>query len=254
MDLLKQVMEHPIDPDYRTASEQGKRSTRHRLWLAVALVVVGALVALSAMQNMRTAPLRSAEREELVERVNEMAARQDTARTSVNQRQAELRRLRAEILGSDDDGELRDRLERLDLNAGTIAATGPGLVITVDDAPIDDPKGRIVDIDLQQMVNGLWTAGAEAIAINGHRLSSRSAIRGAGAAITVNYRSLTRPYRIEVIGDPATLQARYAETTGGIWWNGLVHNYGIGQDIVAADDLVLPADPGLTLRHARKGR
>lgn len=255
MDLLKQVLEHPVDPDYATAAKQGKRSSRHRIVFALALVVVGALVALSAMQNLRTAPVRSQERQELVERVNDMATRQDEVRNSVSERQAEIRRLRANVLGgSDEDEELRDRLERLDLNAGTIAATGPGLVITVDDAPIDDPKGQIVDLDLQQLVNGLWSAGAEAIAINGHRISSRSAIRGAGAAITVNYRSLTRPYRVEVIGDPATLQARYTESTGGVWWTGLARNYGIRQEIVSAKNLVLSADPGLTLRHARKGR
>ncbi len=255
MDLLKQVMEHPIDPDYAAARDRGVTSSRRGIWLMVVLVVVGALVALSAMQNLRTAPARSQEREELVSRVDDMAARQDEARDLVSNRQAELRRLRADILsGSDVDKDLSDRLERLDLTAGTIAAVGPGLVFIVDDAPRDDPKGQIVDLDLQQLVNGLWVAGAEAIAINGHRISSRTAIRGAGTAITVNYRSLTHPYRIEAIGDPGTLQSKWIESTGGLWWSGLTRNYGIRMEVVNADHLNLPADPGLSLRHARKGK
>lgn len=255
MDLLKQVMEHPIDPDYAAAKDKGVTSSRHRVWLMVALVVVGALVALSAMQNLRTAPARSQEREELIARVDDMAAHQDEARETVASRQAELRRLRADILsGSDVDKDLSERLERLDLAAGTIAAVGPGLVFVVDDASGNDPKGQIVDLDLQQLVNGLWVAGAEAIAINGHRISSRTAIRGAGAAITVNYRSLTHPYRIEAIGDPDSLQSKWAETSGGLWWAGLTRNYGVQMDVVNADHLNLPADPGLSLRHARKGR
>ena len=68
----------------------------------------------------------------------------------------------------------------------------------------------MLDIDLQILVNGLWESGAEAISINGHRLSNLTAIRGAGDAITVDYRSLTRPYQIEAIGDPRTLPASFA--------------------------------------------
>jgi uncharacterized protein YlxW (UPF0749 family) len=110
----------------------------------------------------------------------------------------------------------------------------------------------VLDLDLQVMVNGLWQAGAEAIAINGHRLSTLTAIRGAGDAITVDYRSLTRPYRVEAIGDTRTLQARFAETRGGLWWTELAQNRGLRFEVAGADDLGLPADPGMALRYAQK--
>ena len=88
----------------------------------------------------------------------------------------------------------------------------------VDDAPVGrrtTRRDRVLDIDLQVLANGLWQAGAEAVSINGHRLSDLTAIRSAGDAITVDYRSLTRPYRVEAIGDPRTLQARFVESAGG---------------------------------------
>ena len=90
-----------------------------------------------------------------------------------------------------------------------LRSTGPGVLVVVDDSPsaAADARDRVLDLDLQVLANGLWEAGAEAVAINGHRLSSLTAIRSAGDAITVDYRSLTRPYRVEAIGDPRTLQA-----------------------------------------------
>lgn len=71
--------------------------------------------------------------------------------------------------------------------SGQVSVIGPGIVLTINDNP-KDANGTIVDQDLRQVANGLWLAGAEAISINGHRLSARTAIRQAGAAI-VDYRS-----------------------------------------------------------------
>ena len=128
------------------------------------------------------------------------------------------------------------------------------MLVEVDDAPAGgaDARDRVLDIDLQILANGLWQAGAEAIAINGHRLSSLTAIRSAGDAITVDYRSLTRPYRVEAIGNPRTLPARFAETAAGAWWHELATNRQMGYEASTPASLVLPADPGLVLRHARR--
>jgi len=253
MDLLKQVMEQPLDPDYAVLARRGEGSSRHRVLLAVVLVALGALLAVAVLQNTRTAGARATERSELIDRIQDQSARQDQLRTELENRQEEVRRLRESILGTKEDKDLQVELDRLDLLAATVPVKGPGIVVTVDDSPGDTSKGRVMDVDLQQLVNGLWQSGAEAIAINGHRLSARSAIRGAGSAITVNYRSLSRPYRVEAIGDPNTLQSRYIETAGGIWWSSLAQNYGMRHDIAAASELNLPADAGVGLRHARKG-
>ncbi|HTF39536.1 MAG TPA: DUF881 domain-containing protein, partial [Propionibacteriaceae bacterium] len=76
------------------------------------------------------------------------------------------------------------------------------------------------------------------------------AIRSAGDAITVDYRSLTRPYRVEAIGDPRTLQARFVESSAGAWWNDLAQNRRMRYEISDVKQLDLAADPGMVLRHA----
>ena len=130
--------------------------------------------------------------------------------------------------------------------------SGPGVLIVVDDSPsaAADARDRVLDIDLQVLANGLWEAGAEAISINGHRLSGLTAIRSAGDAITVDYRSLTRPYRVEAVGDVRTLQARFVESSAGAWWNDLAQNRQMRYEISDVKQLDLAADPGIVLRHA----
>jgi uncharacterized protein YlxW (UPF0749 family) len=94
--------------------------------------------------------------------------------------------------------------------AGTSAVTGAALRVKVSDAdtiPDDATDGeayRISDIDLQLLVNALWGAGAEAIAVNGNRVVATTSIRQAGETIVVNFRPLSPPYRIDAIGADAT--------------------------------------------------
>lgn len=133
----------------------------------------------------------------------------------------------------------------LGVAAGETAVRGPGIVVTADDAgdAVPGAGGIILDTDLQTLVNGLWAAGAEAIAVNGHRLGTLTAIRFAGQAITVDYRSLTPPYVVEAIGNPNTLPARFLETAGGQAWLGLQANFGIRFQTRTADRLELAGKP-----------
>lgn len=141
----------------------------------------------------------------------------------------------------------------LGVATGATAVTGPGLVIEADDPEQPTPQTRIIDQDLAVVANGLWTAGAEAVSINGHRLTSRTAIREAGTAVTVDYVSLSPPYRIEAIGDPRTLPASFDKSPGGTWLSYLKENFSIRVSISTSKSLRLPADPGLKVTHARSG-
>src|SRR5690625_7345434 len=92
--------------------------------------------------------------------------------------------------------------------------------------PDSDP-GRVQDLDLQVLANALWSSGAEAVAINGHRLSSVSAIRSAGPAILVDLAPLARPYVVEAVGDPEDMRARMVRSTGGTHLGSLRALFGI---------------------------
>jgi uncharacterized protein YlxW (UPF0749 family) len=258
MDLLNDIIRQPVDPDYAVvAARGGARRPGGRWDLALVAVVIGALFTVAAVETTRSAPALETERAELITRIQQAEAQQDAQRAQIATLDDELARLRTAALGDDTEAkELTAELTALEPVTGATAVKGPGLSIIVDDAPADsaDSRDQVLDIDLQILVNGLWESGAEAVAINGHRLSNLTAIRGAGDAITVDYRSLTRPYQIQAIGDPRTLPARWVESSGGAWWNELAQNRRMRYEVTSVDEMTLEADPGMTLRYARVQR
>lgn len=138
--------------------------------------------------------------------------------------------------------------------AGAAAVIGPATVITVadaDDAAADDADFRIQDIDLQHIVNALWAAGAEALAVNGQRVVGTTAIRNAGSAILINYRVLTSPYRIVAIGDPGGVAQRFRRSATGKRFEAWRATYGLGYKIDASRRARVPGYNGtIRLRYA----
>ncbi|WP_156821124.1 DUF881 domain-containing protein [Microlunatus phosphovorus] len=259
MDLLRQIVEQPIDPDYyeSAAHRLGDRPPVRRWALAATVALAGLLFAIGAVQTTQRAPLAATERDELITRIKAAESTLETQRAEIAVLDSDVARLRVTAASGDSAAEARlAEIDRLGASVGTVAVTGPGVVVVVDDAhgSDNDTRDRVLDLDLQILVNGLWQSGAEAISINGHRLSALTAIRGAGEAITVDYRSLNRPYRVEAIGDPRTLPASFAQTSAGAWWNDLARNRGMTYSLSGADSLTLSADPGMVLRYAREIR
>src|SRR5215211_1591891 len=240
MDLLNQIIRQPVDPDYALAATAGSEPSRGRWKLGVLAMIIGALFAVAALQTTRAAPALQSERSELITRIQAAEREQDQLRSRVTSLTEEIATLRAAALG--DDGAARSvesQIGLLDPVVGNAAVTGAGVLIVVDDSPsaAADARDRVLDIDLQVVVNGL-------------RLSNLTAIRSAGDAITVDYRSLTRPCRVEAIGDVRTLQSRFVETSAGAWWNDLAQNRRMRYEISDVKQLDLAADPGIVLRHA----
>jgi uncharacterized protein YlxW (UPF0749 family) len=260
MSLLNNLMAHPLDEGYAVAArtrpkQDGKPvRSRHRLMLVVACVVLGFLLAIAASQNYRSAPEAEKQRKELITRINQADTRLNGLRTRQSHLADEVRRLQAGGLSNTSSGAaLQQKLDDLELRTGAMAVTGPGIKAVVDDAKDADKEGRLLDVDLQQLVNGLWTAGAEAISVNGHRLTSLTAIRSAGSAITVDYSSLTPPYTVLAIGDNATIPARFAQSSGGQWMQYLVSNFDVRMTITTEESLLVPADATIALRYAKVG-
>lgn len=250
MDLLNNILRQPLDPDYTTANARSPRA-KNRWAKAVVFLVAGALLSGGAAQTARSRPVAEAERTELISLIEQQNVAVDKDRQRVIDLEAQNRTLREQQLGNDSTArEISAEIEKLDVATGGRAVTGDGIVITLDDATDNAPSGIIMDLDIRQAANGLRVAGAEAIAINGHRLSVRTAIRGAGDAITVDYRSLTPPYRIEAIGDPSSLRTRFEQSAGGAWLSYLRDTQHITYDIASGKNLQLPADPGLGVTHA----
>jgi hypothetical protein len=108
----------------------------------------------------------------------------------------------------------------------------------------------VTSFDLQILCNGLWQAGAEAMSINGQRLTSRSSIRFAGDAILVDYRPLSPPYVITAVGDGRDLQTGFASTASGVYLKSLGDNYSIPSTIATPAQVDVPRSPSLPLTYA----
>ena len=260
MGLLDYVTAHSLDEDYahvaaQRASRPGAHGKRPRLHAGsvVALVLFGLLVTTAGIQTARTEPVQESSRDSLVARAQDRRAELDAAREKVAELRREIERAQQSTLAASEAGRsLRGRLQTLGVVTGAAAATGPGVRIVVDDNPQPDTERQVVfDQDLQILVNGLWSAGAEAVSINGQRVTNLTAIRTAGEAITANNRSLSRPYTVTAIGDPDQLPARFVESTAGSWWLNLKSVYGLQFTMTREESLTVPASPTPTLRHAR---
>ncbi len=249
MGLLTYLTATALDEDYAAASSRRKARSSGPVVLGV-LVVFGLLLMTAAVQTARTEGERQTSREALVSQIQQRRKDLADVRAQAAQLDREITAINSTYLSTSDRGRaLQDQLTRLGVSSGTAPVTGPGVEIVVDDGPEGDSKSVVLDRDLQILVNGLWNAGAEAISINGQRLTTLSAIREASEAITVNYRSLQRPYTITAIGDPDQLPARFIESDGGTWWFNLKSLYDMRFDLTSKDSVRLPAVETPRLRN-----
>lgn len=104
--------------------------------------------------------------------------------------------------------------------------------------------------DVVFVVNALWAAGAEAIAVNGQRLSSRTAIRFAGDAILVNFRPLVPPSGSRRSATPTRCRRR-SRRGRQAYVKSLGDDFGVVTRVNTSDDLVLPAATSLTVTTSR---
>ncbi|MBK9475882.1 MAG: DUF881 domain-containing protein [Tetrasphaera sp.] len=269
MTLLTEMLERPLDPGYAAAAERREQSGEPRGGrLATPLAALGALligltgtVAAVTLSGADTSASRS--RSDLIARVEAKRVAAERLSTEVANLRAEVDALEARSV-SGDPGRSAE-IRALTAAAGGVALEGPGVRIILDDAPGSDPAdpnaaprdagsggdtGRVSSRDLQFVTNALWQAGAEAVAINGQRLSATSAIRFAGSAVLVNFRPLERPYTLTALGPPGSFPAAFADGEGGRYLSTLRSTFGIRVDTVVARTLRVPAAVTLTTRYS----
>ncbi|MEV6730787.1 DUF881 domain-containing protein [Streptomyces sp. NPDC051364] len=268
MSLLTHVMDHSLDEGYAEASARREaegtaglpRTLKAKLALAAGLVLAAMVVTLGAAQARIAAPVLAKERQELIDRVQRADEHADGL-------ERDIERLRANVAGRQREALKQhggDQGQLVALLAGASEVRGPGVKLVVDDAkgsssggggkPRENAgfsdTGRLRDRDMQKIVNGLWQSGAEAISINGQRLTALSAIRAAGDAILVDNRPLVLPYEVLAVGDKKRLGTAFQDSADGQYLHALQENYGIRYTLSPADELRLPAASSLTVRTA----
>jgi uncharacterized protein YlxW (UPF0749 family) len=262
-DAAKRRAEQPADQAVRPERSLFRRA---QLLTAVGLLLAGLLGGIGYGQARRTAPESARVKLALIHDIEQRTASSNQLEHTLEQLAGEVARERdAALTASVEGGTARTALQRLESADGLLAVRGPGLSVTVGDAapseqtdPVTgqkvtippDENGRITDRDLQIIVNTLWSVGAEAIAVDGRRLTSTSTIREAGGAILVDFFPVTTPYTIEAIGDPDRLLPRFVDSRAGQQYQTYVGAYQIEFDVRRGDDLSLNAAAGSDLQHA----
>lgn len=210
--------------------------------------MLGFLVVTAASSRDATRQAGAPRRAQLVELI-------EARRKQVAAYDDDVRRLRERVAAAQaatlerarEDEAFAERSAELAAQAGTLALRGRGLVVKLSDSDRDpaDPQEsgayRIHDTDLQLVVNALFAAEAEAVAVNDSRLVATSPIRGAGDTIVVNFRPLSPPYRVVAIGAD---RKRFEESAIARRFERWTRLFGLGFSVDGDDDLEVPAYTG----------
>jgi uncharacterized protein YlxW (UPF0749 family) len=263
-DFLTDLFRDPLDPGYAAAARRRAGQPPPPRWrhtgggaLRVAvLVLIGFLLTVAYQYAVRSKPATSQARAGLVADVRERRAQTDRLQREADSLRREVARQRDEALGGDGGtGRLRD----LDAVTGLTEVRGTGVVVRLADAPqpVDPVTGKqsasnpgaVLDRDLQDVANELWRDGAEAVAVNGQRLTATTTIRSAGGAILVDLRPVTGPYQVSAIG-PDDLDKRFAASATARRFRRYGDAYGMQFSVRGQENLTLPAAAQPQLRFA----
>ncbi|KKC05529.1 DUF881 domain-containing protein [Mycobacterium nebraskense] len=213
----------------------GRRSP-WRLGVPVVCLLAGLLLAATHGVS-GGAEIRRSDAPRLVDLVRE-------AQSSVNHLNAQRDELSGKIdaaHGRSSDLALRAMLRRsaeLAADADMNPVHGPGLVVTLDDAPRDangrfprdaSPDDLVVhQQDIEAVLNALWSAGAEAIQMQDQRIIATSVPRCVGNTLLLNGRTYSPPYTITAIGNAAAMQAALAAAPLVVLYRQYEVRFGLG--------------------------
>lgn len=265
--LLVDLAANALDPGYAAAAKR-RGPDEPRRWydrpmVSIGCLLIGFLLVVAYVHTNRGAPQAQQVHDRLVERVRSAQSGADELSKQLGRAEKQLAAAQDEALPASD--ALAQQLGRSQLAAGQVAVRGPGLVVTLQELPPTvtptDPAGRggstpigqaniLSDRDVRSVVNELWGDGAEAISVNGVRLTPTSAIRFAGQAVLVDFQPITSPYRIEAIGNADDLSVGFAESPVASRYQTLSGADRIGFTFTESEDLSLAASGPVAPRYA----
>ncbi|BDR54636.1 hypothetical protein KIMH_07470 [Bombiscardovia apis] len=258
--LIDDLTNRPVDPLFEDARliPHSQRSAlavwTNRIIVFVICVAVGLGVA-SIVQVLHKDP-RQKVREKLIAQIQTTNQRSDSLQGQVSQLHGEIDRLTDQVGANTAGKNASDN----DILNGTVAVHGPGIKLTITN-PIVSKESKdkseqsrvITDSDLQWFTTQLWSAGAEAISINGKRIGTQTSIRLAGQTVLVGTDSVQSPYQIEAIGDRQRLSDHFAQADQRDYLKQL-RGVNITLQISSAKDITLKAAGNSDLSYAKRSK
>jgi uncharacterized protein YlxW (UPF0749 family) len=272
--LLRDLLEQHLEPGYAAAAQrraENPPSERNRRWgllmRVLVLVALGLLFSAAYVEASAGAPRAARTRAALADDARQRAALTDRLQRQATAERKRLSAQRAAALRETTAGsQAATALQDLESAAALTALHGPGVTVTVGDAGRStdpttadpsqsdpDAAGRVQDRDVAEIVNALWAAGAEAISVDGQRLSPTSTIRSAGGAILVDFRPVSSPYEIRAIGNADRMQARFVDSAVARSFASFVDLYGMRFSVRRSAQLDVAAASASRLKFASPG-
>jgi len=220
------------------------RATKANALAALLAILLGFAVATQVRQN-QSLGLESLRQSDLLTILDDATLRS----SRLDQNARELQATRDQLVSGSTSGAAavraaQERLDALGILAGTARAHGPGIRMT-----IGDPGGKVTPPVLLDAIQELRDAGAEAIQVNNVRIVASSHFSQGASGIEIDGRSVTQPYAIAAIGDPATMSSAM-EIPGGLSEN--VRQIGATINIAQEKELTVGAlHPLSEPRYAR---
>lgn len=236
-----------------------RRIPSWQVTLGVALLGLGFLIAAQLAAEGPRVRYTTQERPPLLSTATELQSKQEDLKAQILQLRAQISELEGATVGSAAVvKQLNDDLEEARLAAGLIPLTGTGIVLQMEDSQQPVAEGDSADDylvgarDIRTVVEELWLAGAEAVAVNGERITPTSAIIDIGSTVLANSAYLVTPYRITAIG-PKDLYANLSAAPGFIdFIRARAQRYGIRMAFAEPSSVDMPAFAGtVSLRYSK---
>jgi len=191
--------------------------SRWRLGTTAVVLVCGGLFVVSAQSSEGT-DLRPGRYDDLASLTDSETDRAAELQDRVAALTQEVRDLTDQV-DDDDVRRYQDRVKELEGPAGLTERSGPGVVVTLSDAPDDVVEASTGDKnllvvhqqDIQAVVNAMWDGGAEAVVLQGQRLVSTTGIKCEGPSVVIQGVPYPQPYVIEAVGDVGDLTSALSD-------------------------------------------
>jgi len=203
------VVAMSVDPT--PDSHQNRVRRVWRIGTPLVAILSGALFVVSAESSEGT-DLRPGRYTDLASIVSGESREVETLKARAADLNDEVKRLTAEV-GDEQVDRINAQVDQLAGPAGRDPVSGPGLTVTLADAPESVQDGSDIDVnylvvhqqDIQAVVNAMWLGGAEAVTIQGQRIVTTTGIKCSGNAVRLHGIPYSQPYVISAVGDQGAL-------------------------------------------------
>ncbi len=225
-------------------ARDGRRTAVGKLLTIVVVALAGAMMA-SAAVAARGQDLRPNRNTDLIELVRTQASRNIDLAKQVGDLRSEVDKLSSQQGGAVVDTSAGAAA------AGLTAVKGPAVSVTLTDAPANvQPVGVAEELlivhqqDIQAVVNAMWQGGAEAMSLQGQRVTSRTGIKCVGNSVLMHGVPYAPPYVIVAIGNQQAIEEALDSSTYLQAYRQYTDRYGLGYSQKRVSEATLAAYAG----------